>query len=450
MEQLKNLTVSEILLKISKIAMLSSQIAGYLPLSVNHEDHQNSPLKKSRHKNLLTHSLTSIPTMSSFLGLFVIIGWTTLYYSIFKPKIQFVRIFGPTESFAYTMIVIMGSTAGIILRLGAFRKGEVNFFQDNCNLLQNFEDRDLKVSEMREISKIPRYINISFSAYFIPLVIHCILVHGVHPMMAYYKFGKWHPDIVYTIGSGFWVFWSYLLISNLWIILFPRLYSACYKEISKNISMKFQNGIHQPIKSNYFLSEIWKPQSKNGDVNQRQKIFENIYGNKNLGKITHDAALESKVEDYLELILNLGKMIEKFNKVFGERLMLEMITCITFIVLYAFFGCFWLNRGNIRVIGEVITPLYVNGKKLIELGYSCGSISNEAQVAMKTLINNVPLDKLSLKMCRKIRLIQIQLESSPPTVSAKQFFTISRGSVTTVLQGMAGFLVALVQFRRGE
>ncbi|OXA45283.1 hypothetical protein Fcan01_19890 [Folsomia candida] len=423
-QHLRNLSVPETLLKISKIAMLSSQLAGYLPFSVHHRQFQNnSPTKISpRKNNLLKHSFISIPSMSSFLGLLVIIGWTVLYYSVFKPKIRFVKIFGPTESFAYTMIVIMGTTAGVILRFRGFRvKDEISFFQDNCSLLQHLEDFGLKVSELREISKIPRYINISFSAYIVPLVIHCILVHCVRPVMAYYQYGKWLPDIVYTIGSGFWVLWSYLLISNLWIILFPRLYCACYKEISKDIGAKFQN---QGIKSNHYLSEIWrKSQQKNDDH------LKNIYTKND----AYDADLEAKVGGYLELILNLGKIIDKFNHVFGERLVLEMITCITFIVLYAFFGCFWLNRGDFRIIGEVVTPLYVNGKKLIELGYSCGNISNEAQVAMKTLIRNVPLDKLSLKMCRKIRLIQIQIQSSPPTVSAKQFFTISRGSVTTFI-----------------
>jgi hypothetical protein len=358
--------VSEILLKTSKFAIFSAQLAGYLPLSTT---------KKNSRKNLLQNSWLSIPTLSSFLGLFVIMGWTTLYYTVFILKIRFVKLFGPTEKFAYTLIVLVGSFVGIYLRIRALLvPTEVSeFFQENLRLLHNFQLKGLHISRMKEILKIQRYMSLSFLAYLVPLSLHCLLVHIYRPWSWYKVAGEWLPDIVYTIGSGFWVFWSYLLISNLWIILFPRIYSALYKEISKDVGEQFGNHKEKPI---LYMDEIFlrKPEKP-----------------------------EEKVKQYLELILELGRMIDKFNQVFGERLMFEMIQSIIFMLLYAFFACFWASRGEVRIIGEILTPLYVNGKKLIELGYSSGNISKEGQNAVKTLVDNVPFHELSEGTKRKVK-----------------------------------------------
>lgn len=223
------------------------------------------------------------------------------------------------------------------------------------------------------------------------------------------------------MGSGLWVFWSFLFISNLWIILFPLIYSACYKEITKDILSRFQN-IHETKQSNktpqfadkptksssWYLSEI----SKNKNLAEVDKPFRNIYQRLvTQRRMMTQLDLEARVEGYLELILHMEEMIAAFNAEFGERLLLEMIFCIVFIIVYSFYICFWIGKGQIFVIVDMLTPIYMNGKKLVELGYSCGNISREAQTCMNTLVGNVPLDKLSLGLTRKVGLCKKSLQN---------------------------------------
>lgn len=193
-------SVSATLLKTSRFAMFSAQIAGYLPFFVNSEfDFLSSgPTDKTGVTNpghfLLYHSWLSIPSLSSYIGLCLMIIWTTLYYLIFKAKIQFVRIFGPTEKFAYNLIVVVGTFMGIYLRGRAFFGGVPQFFQANSELLEHFKKLGLK---SKEISKIPKYIRASFLAYLVPLICHCLTLHVYRPLAAYVKYKIWLPDIVY-------------------------------------------------------------------------------------------------------------------------------------------------------------------------------------------------------------------------------------------------------------
>lgn len=46
-----------------------------------------------------------------------------------------------------------------------------------------------------------------------------------------------------------------------------------------------------------------------------------------------------------------------------------------------------------------------------------------------------------------MQMTVVQLCTKPPVVSARQFFTINRSLITSVLSALATFLVVLVQFR---
>lgn len=385
--------ISKTLLKTSRYAIWSCQLAGYLPLSITPK--ASPPL---------FFSWISLPTISSLLGLFVMTGWTLTYYVHFKSKLYFMRVFGSTEAFAYLLIIIAGTSSGVYLRFLAFRLREKDshLFQQNFKLFEKFESFGFKVSEWSEIAKVQSYLKWSFYSYFIPLVVLCTMAHIVEPLLLHQKFGRWLPDIVYTMGSGAWLFWSYLLIGNLWIVFFPRVYCACYREIIKDIKAKFATGRRRRASSIvWYPGEIFgkmeKLKAKETIKIKNVEFFQNFYED---GLYKYD--LDVSVNQYIELVESLGEMISQFNTTFGERLLWEMITCISTIILSAFFGCFWLNRGQLRVIGQNLGSMYFYGKKVVELGYSCGNISDEARSVVRTLIQHVPLDELSEGSRRKV------------------------------------------------
>jgi hypothetical protein len=363
-----------LLRKTSWLALFSAQLSGYSPLSLVSE---TSVTKSKILPKLLQFKLCCLPLLWSLISIYLFASPFIFYHVYFKAKLRFIRIFGPTEKFIYDFMIIGMTGVGLILRIHSISKASQisNFFEDNIILLQKFKTCGIPLA--KPLKSVQRYILMSFLAQFIPLIIHVICIHLIFPIFVEYpKFKVWTNDIVYNMESGVWVFFSYSLISNNWIILNPSIYATCYQQLTLEIERKYS--------TLSYLKELEK--SKACGRNSSQVLI----------------SLEKRVNEYLELIFELDERVEQYNNLFGFMLAGESVLCIGDLMIHSFFACFWISKGYVKVLWDIATPIYLHGKKFLELGIVCGNVRVESQKTMKTLVQFIPIHRLRSSVRKKV------------------------------------------------
>lgn len=348
----------------------------------------------------------------------IFISWLLNYYCRLWPKLLFNKLFGPTENLAYTFMIISTSIGRlhVLIRSVVYAERTLQFWQENCLLLQNFYKADYSFHGMWFTRLQWETCSIFFTCTSL-VIAQTIYVHIYTALKGSEEYkiilGKrsfWPmlPDSEERLGSGlFWTSMNYLRLSNCWLIFFIRLYTVLLQRISRKIWSQFPNQFFREIKS----LEKYKNDSRKAHTILEKLTLLTKAKIKRLRKSIDDFStrpfVENKASINLDLFVEVRKMTRKFNQIFGMEIIWD-ISIVTNVTIYCFFGCFWIMKGYFQVLSDVAFDALYSGKVIL-LGWLCGKLKESSKNVVPAIMTSVNIHQMDIETKRRVRLIKCQL-----------------------------------------
>jgi hypothetical protein len=395
------------LVDLGSLAIRNIQILGYFPVSVS---------KTKETLKYLSFQAISFVGAYSFLMLMISGGWDILYLINLRSYLRFIKVYGPTERYAHHAYVFATSTFGLFFRTVGFwdAQSSVLFWKQNCSTLERVQEllgyvNDELLIEKNEFLKIKK--NIKWSTFFL-LGIICIHLIIVHCRRLLYSLlddkPGWTDDLEFHLGSGFWACLSLIhVMYSFWICFFVQLYGASFAVLEKrirNVNEKYE------FPGVIYVSEIIGF-NKVGPLNAGNSKSQHFHVH-SVGSSNMNASLDVQLNRCVDAFSCLEKQVFAFNSFFGRKLIVEMIMCITNLVVHSFFATLWIGRGNLLQAAQIIVPFTVFAFQLYNFGTIAGRMTLAAQSVATAIFEGVPFKKLGSETRQRVIKQSNELEQS--------------------------------------
>jgi hypothetical protein len=282
----------------------------------------------------------------------------------------------------------------------------IRFWNENCLALEKIQVHLAYFKEdmldSLEFQRIKKSTTCSVFTTMSLIFLHVLIVHGYRLYRTLTdETGYWDKDSDFHVGSGFWsIFVLVHVINSIWISFFIRIYSASFLCVAKKI---------EELEKNYsfifYSRELFKVEKGQGhDLNRCLEAFNLV-----------------------------EKLVERFNELFGQKLVAEMLIIITNLVIHSFFMTLWIGRNNWRQVAMIFVPFAVFVTHIYRLGTVGGELTLAARKVNAAIVRIVPeIGDLSPEMKFKVQMLTIRMHCVPPVVTGRHFFEVNRRLVTSV------------------
>ncbi|CAL8080313.1 unnamed protein product [Orchesella dallaii] len=399
-------------LELSKWATFSNKILGQFPFT---------RLKsRKRGSSFLHFNLFSFPIIYSIFLMLIFISWLLYYYLSLRKKVRFLQLFGPTETLAYNFMVLGTSIGRLHIQIRSLLRARktLEFFRKNCSLLLQFQKFGYNL-EGKWTQKLSSRMKVFFIGTTIFVILQISYVHLYTALHQYFKFTKkgkdfWPrpaPDTEERIGAGlFWTSVTYLNTANLWLVFCIQLYTELFQQIiaaeedSSNAFVFKVSSYHFPkiFVKELLYNKATKPSHQVQPIHILQNFFATSKSNRSDLNLKWRSNLhKSQAEISLNLYVGVRQLAKEFNEMYSVEIIWDLFG-VANTTIYFFFGCFWLQKGLVRVVADLILPLVFYPGKIILLGIVCARLGKSSKLVVPAIMKNIRMEKIGRGTRRRV------------------------------------------------
>lgn len=394
------------LISIAKWGLLTVKIPGYFPISVSTSSMKILTYSKLEKRQYLSFSYCSGAALYVIILSTLLSCWDLIFFARQSSFHKYLKARGPTEIYAYTLMLATSSMLGVYVQIFGLRKASkfLKYWEDTCTIFDQLQTKlGLNLGTLERFNSIENSIRNSFAALIIPILIHVLIDYGYRITDSILHEDGTNEDTQLAIGLGVWTFFSLSGSGiSVWMTFFIQFYTACLYTVGNSLREISVDRFSTPGEA---LSR--KSSNFSGEdelftrmiLQQRHPVPKsNNQGEKRVAKVD----IETTLETCLSLFQSILGGISNFNSFFGVILIFEISACVLNLLVYLFFALVWLGRGEIGLLMETVVPIYIYGKELYDVGSFSEELTSAAESVVKSLGQNLPLDTLSPHMHLKV------------------------------------------------
>ncbi|XP_035716439.1 uncharacterized protein LOC118439313 isoform X3 [Folsomia candida] len=463
-------TTEEKLLELGKWAVLSGQLAGYLPLSVNNN------IAHGRFLHFRALHISSIYALVMFI---IITIWlivflynfpTTLVMQSRALKSQFLGI-----TFCFSSL-LSGVTVFLLKSLGIIQIPTFATFWHKTvqamEKLESIDSRTLVNIESKEFRNILHDTKFRFTGYCALIMIQLAVFDFRETFTTLMTKGSQIPVFNLT-ALVFTLFQIYLTFTHhghpILLVFFIKLCKTCITVLAEKLDrLNFRSSSNnksamsrrESDKKRMNINQIG--QSAFGDLEfsiatttasafmlpiQRNLVPQLMEGSQNFSS-DGVVNMDKELEQIVQVIYVTECQIRRFNRMVNWRISIEFAYQIFFLVvkLSSWIWILWNGKHGFLVIIEPVIPIFLS---ISAMWCICSDSEDlcEGVNQLGVLLEKVPLQGVGWEMQQKIQMLITRVSAKSPGISPGSYFTLNKAFLVSLLSVLATYFFILTEFR---